>query len=552
MKGIHILAFTFAFTTIHIQNIAAQCSWITGSTETADYSADSWSFAIDEADNYYVAGGFRENFTADGLSFTSSSGVGIFIAKYTSAGDIVWGKVIETHDPSLTFLPKIEYVADHLYIAGSINGSLYESGTTYGDPAKFNFFLGKMTTDGAFDVIHTYRDSLVTSNTYVEGITHDNSNNIYITGRFQGYLFWGPETASSTSSTSFVTKFSSNADFIDFAKTSSPGSFTSRGWAMTADASNNIYFGGYFGKTLSYGSCIDSVTTATGFNPYIIKMDASLNCIWMQIGDGEQVFSPTYSLLTDADNNVYACGNFDDVITWDDVELHSTGGPFFLVKLDPGGDVLWAKNYGKVSSLGGQAATSLSFDSTGNIWMTGWQAETATYGTFTLSGQGVFGVHLDTSGNVLNAIKGKGLAVSYVSKTDNAGHLLIAGASEGDTIGINGAEFYYATDTSKGFFFAKYDACGGDAITGISELQNDIYVYPNPAHDVFTLQLNSDEAAQAELKLYDVTGKLTLTDKADLAQGSNTIEMKVHTIAGYYLLKVITDKKEYRARVLIE
>ncbi|MFN0276174.1 MAG: hypothetical protein ACKVPJ_10535, partial [Chitinophagales bacterium] len=465
-KLFSILFVTCSFIT---QNISAQCSWIRGSSETIDYSADAWGLAFDDADNYYVAGAFREDFTASGISFSApTKGQGYFVAKYDTDGNIIWGKVIEAFAESNTRLPRIHRVGERLYLAGASVAEIMIDGTSYGNEEADNVFLIGMNFDGGFDFINTFPDSAAVEPPYVAGITHNQQNNIYITGSFSGYLDWGPFTATSSTPTTFIAMFNSDGNILEFDKTSSPGSSQSRGWPITVDGDNNLILGGHFQNTLNYSPCVGELTVPTSDrNPYIMKMDSALHCEWVVVGDGVQEFSTTYGLVTDAENNIYACGNFNDSISFNGVGLTDAEGTFFIIKIDTGGTVLWAKAYGDNATTG-QAVSTLNFDAAGNLWLTGWHAAAADFGSVSFSGTGVFAVKLDADGNPLEGVSGDGLSTSYPSIIDNSGNLIIAGAAEGDEINFEGDGYEYSTNSSKGFFILRYyldsDSCSADTI----------------------------------------------------------------------------------------
>ncbi|MBC8047838.1 MAG: T9SS type A sorting domain-containing protein [Fimbriimonadaceae bacterium] len=561
MQRVIICFFIISFLFIYTQQINAQCSWVMGSSETADYSADSWSLTYDDEDNYYVAGAFREEFTASGISFNAPErGQGYFVAKYNTEGEIIWGKVIEAFAESISFLPKIERIDDRLFIAGAASNDIIVDGVNYGDADLYNIFLIGMDTVGNFEFVHTFPDSASAAFPYVAGITRDNQNKIYITGRFSGYLNWGPVTATSSSHTTYVAKFNSNGNFIDYDKTSSPGAATSRGWAITADSDNNVIFGGFFQNTLSFNTCFQELTEiSAGTSPYIVKMDSTFNCLWMIVGDKEQEFSPVYGITTDAENNIYACGNFKDTISFNGTILTDNEGTFFLLKLNSDGNVIWAKNFGNANTTG-QAASSVNIDSAGNIWVTGWQLVNSNYGAVTLNGEGVFAVKLDSSGNVLEGIKGEGLATSYASEIDNEGNLIISGAAEGEVISFDDAEGYeYSSGSSKGFFILRYyldsDSCIDDSIPdAINEIKiiNDLVISPNPSNGDFSIIYESNTTEEADILIYDVAGKQIQSAITHIYSGENNIPIHIEPAPGYYTVKMRTQKQLYVSRVLIE
>lgn len=69
----------------------------------------------------------------------------------------------------------------------------------------------------------------------------------------------------------------------------------------------------------------------------------------------------TFDLTTDGAGNIYLSGWFADTIRFGDVTLQSAGGQdMFLVKLDPGGRTIWARRFGGPASDGGNEIAVLS------------------------------------------------------------------------------------------------------------------------------------------------------------------------------------------------
>jgi hypothetical protein len=70
-------------------------------------------------------------------------------------------------------------------------------------------------------------------------------------------------------------------------------------------------------------------------------------------------------------------------------------------------------------------------------------------------------------------------------------------------------------------------------------------VYPNPVHDQINLQINSKEAANASVQLFDLNGRAVgiLGENIALRAGVNVKSFKVENYhPGLYSLKVSTDK----------
>lgn len=551
--------FTLMFCFICFET-SAQCSWVRGASESLDYNTDVWSVVSDSADNYYVAGAFRADFSADGVSFTApTKGQGYFVAKYDTDGNIIWGKVIEAFAESNTRLPRIHNMGDKIYIAGVSVDNIIVDGTTYGYEDFDNLFLIRLSLDGAFEFVNTYPDSSAAEPPYVAGITHNQQNRLYITGSFSGYLDLGPTTLPSNTPTTFICMFDADGNFVGVDKTTSPGSSQSRGWPVTVDADNKLLVGGHFQSSINYSPCNGDISVpSSDRNPYILKTDSALNCEWLVIGDGVQGFSTVYGLLTDADNNVYACGNFNDSITFGGITLHDDNGTFFLVKLDADGNVLWAKGYGS-NSTSGQAAASMSFDADGNIWLTGWHASAADFGSISFSGSGVFAVKLDADGNPIEGVEGNGLETSYASLIDNSGNLIITGGALGDEVAFDGDTIVYSDDAATGFFLLRYyldsDSCSADTtdVSIFDALEQEVFhVFPNPSSGNFELHFNNLNSTEGNIEIYAADGSLMYAEQITVLPGKNDIPVHTHLPKGMYAVTLTINNTSMVSRLIIQ
>lgn len=75
-------------------------------------------------------------------------------------------------------------------------------------------------------------------------------------------------------------------------------------------------------------------------------------------------------------------------------------------------------------------------------------------------------------------------------------------------------------------------------------------VYPNPASDMLTLQLNNNSNETATIIISDITGKIILKQASKADQGIIRISTS-HFSTGQYIVKMTTTDAEYSHRVLI-
>jgi hypothetical protein len=80
----------------------------------------------------------------------------------------------------------------------------------------------------------------------------------------------------------------------------------------------------------------------------------------------------------------------------------------------------------------------------------------------------------------------------------------------------------------------------------------DIKVYGNPVKDKLTFSYSSNETQMVNVKVYDITGKTLMSQKANIAEGSNMLSLSLNPTfkAGMYLVEVSNGSDRQVAKFL--
>ena len=195
-----------------------------------------YSIAVDALGNVYTTGFFQGTVDFDpgtGISnLTSSGDEGIFVQKLDANGNFQWAKSLG----GSSFSDNIGYsialdTSNNVYITGEFNG---------------NVFVQKMDTNGNILWEIFLESSLICIGF---SIVVDTSGNVYTTGYFQGTVDFDPGTGISNLTAFgtrgiFVQKLDTNGNFL-WAK-SFGGNGYSEGKSIALDISGNVYTTGYF------------------------------------------------------------------------------------------------------------------------------------------------------------------------------------------------------------------------------------------------------------------------------------------------------------------
>jgi hypothetical protein len=393
------------------------------------------SITTDISGYTYLSGYFRsKTLTLDGITLTNADTSGatydIFIAKFDASGNIIWAK----REGGVTndWVGKIHTDQNgNLYMVGRFTSpSIMFGGTTltYSGTNNPNYFITKYNSAG--NVI--WAQSVGNAFAHVQGIAVDTNGNIYVAGDFfSPTVTFGGITLTNTSAGNydiFLVKYNASGNVL-WAK-SVVGGQIDYAYDLTVDTSGDVIITGTFtSNSLTFGTI---TLTNTGSNDaYVVKYNSLGNVVWAKNAIGS---SQDYGngVSTDSNNNIYLTGLFSSSsITFDGIALTNSGNwDLFIVKLDPIGNVIWAKKAGGTSGdYGNGIATKQNGD---NFTIGNFASQTLSFGNYTLSrisSDDIFVVkHSDLGDPSWAAIAGgansdRGRSIS----TDNYGDVYIAG-----------------------------------------------------------------------------------------------------------------------------
>ncbi|MBI4929666.1 MAG: hypothetical protein HY841_02810, partial [Bacteroidetes bacterium] len=413
------------------------------------------SVASDGFGNLYMAGWYWSDtiiFGSDTLINAGVSGYPIgttdmFIAKYDTAGNILWAK---------------------------------RAGGTLGDSAL------SVTADafGNVYVVGSFKSSSITFGS----TTLTNAGGNYAM---------------------FIVKYDANGNVL-WAK-SAGGNNPDCPASVSSDASGNVYVAGTFrSSSITFGSTTLTNTNSGWAEIFIVKYDASGNALWAKSASGITGDYAT-SVSCDAFGNVYMAGySYSSSITFASITLpHINASDIFIVKYDTLGNVLWAQRAGGGGN--NDAAWSMVVDNSGNIYLTGeFSSNTIIFGSTILSSPNnsadIFVVKYDSSGSVIWAIRvgGNDADIPKSIVADASGYVYVAGYFESPSISFDATTLSTSAQIHK-MFIAKLGI-----VTGVNEFINkeEINIYPNPTGGVFNLKMGQFENLKMKsIEIYNVYGE---------------------------------------------
>jgi hypothetical protein len=394
-----IVALALAIIFLFVSSSFGQSSQVSyGWTKIMGGTSGDWGQAIitDSSGNVYVTGDFSGTVNF-GLDFgttdikTSAGSDDIYVTKINANGTYGWTRIMGgtagdygngiTTDSS-----------GNVYVTGDFSGTVnfgLDFGTTdIKTSAVYNdIYVTKINANG------TYGWTKIIGWINHEcglGIATDSSDNVYVTGYFEGTVNFGLDFGTTDIKTSaagrliFITKINANGTY-GWTRIMGATFMGARGDAITTDSSGNVYVTGYFVGTVNFGldfGTTDIKTSAGIIDIYVTKINANGTYGWTRIMGGIQDDHGS-AITTDSSGNVYVTGYFWGTVNFGldfgttDIKTSAGGMDIFITKINANGTYGWTKIMGGTWHDSGNAITT---DSSDNVYVTGAFGGTVNFG----------------------------------------------------------------------------------------------------------------------------------------------------------------------------
>ena len=337
-------------------------------------------------------------------------------------------------------------------ICSDVNGNVYVTGY-FGDTAIvfgtdtllnagiFNVFIVKYDSSGNVIWAHSPIDSGKDDQVSGTGIITDANGNVYVIGSYESSTIAFQGNTLNRQNGTFLVKYDPNGNVVWLDDLGSHA-----GYSLRSDPDGNIY-----------------ITGENAGQIFVAKYDSFGNEIWTKIWGVFGVRDGGEGISLDGYGNIYVSGGYSGTLELgtDTLGYGGVNGAAFIMKIDPSGNLIWAKSSKGRNGTSQDGAVSISTDVSGNSYITGSFTDTIIFGTDTLTNGGysnMFIVKYDSSGNVLWAKSpgDTGWCWAYGICTDPNGNPYVTGRF------INNVAF--GSDTLNGTydytFIAKYDQFG--------------------------------------------------------------------------------------------
>ena len=335
--------------------------------------------ALDKEGNCYLAGSFASNAQFGKDTLFSKGQHDMFIAKYSSKGELLWsrsgGGYYDDHAMAVTIDR-----AGNAYVAGYYKDTMWFSNGPLilgRRISLFNMFLAKYDSKGNLIWAKPIAGSNYQTQNEGLAIVADAKGMVYLTGYFQGEaMFDKINLTNHGTSALFIAKYDGMGKNIWVKSAGADGS-TVAGKGIAVNDAGDLYVTGSYTNTCLFDT-IRLVSKSLGYPElFLAKYNTAGDITWLRSTSSFGA-KTTYATSLDAEENPYVVGSFRDTATFGDETLSGMGTEnMFVAKYDPNGSIQWAKQVGRHGMVIGR---SVSIDKAGNLYIVGNFSDTADFG----------------------------------------------------------------------------------------------------------------------------------------------------------------------------
>jgi hypothetical protein len=548
-KAIFIMAALISLITMPVGVYSQTYQWVNSGGGLLPYDRGT-TICQDQYGNTYVSGiitGAYNNmvgrvgyFNDETLTFLGD--YDLFIAKYDQNGSQLW---VKNYGGYSKMSRQILYnpITNAIYLTGEFNVSCtFDAYTLF--ETNGHLFLAKFDLDGNCEWAKNF-------GSYITGYGSNSkiacmNDKIYITGSIQADGFFD---SYSVPEGGFLAKYNDNGQCL-WAKNIFRGIinpiYRVPAMPLSIKENNNDLF--ILAEKLSDSVCIDTIEFCEKryFSNILVRIDSSGNLIWAKQMGGPRVAFDC-SLAVDASGNSYFGNLFNSEysIFESDTVYGKNLRNFFLVRYDRNGIRKWVKQGYATCYSTDKLINCISIGLNDNIYLTGSITGDASFGKFdvkTDSAQEFYIARYNSEGECIGVFH-DGPGTGYEIFADNTGACLFTGRYGLNIAGPQEIKFGSCQMTTHGYddyFIAKIHASGM-----ISSNDNKLFVYSNPAHDIFHIALPDEFADENQLLLYvfDICGKAVI--KMTISDKRKVISVNIETQAKGIYNVLLTNGKNY-------
>jgi hypothetical protein len=511
--------------------------------------------ATDSDGNIYITGYFDKTINFGNIVLNSPFTTGIFLAKYSSSGNIIWAKSFQSGGSLNKGFGLTTDNTGNVYLSGSFNGAnlILGSVTLTQNSGYTSQFVVKLDSNGNAIWGRAIASPSGTIAQRDNDIAVDSNGAVIMAGNYYGGCIINGTQITSIGVGAYIIKYDAEGTLQWYRYPT--GATTIR--AIALDGSNNIYFTGDNSGKMSLGpNNFPTLGIFTG------KYNTSGDLAWLKqgvrdysvLGSGS-VYS--FDINADDSGNSVITGTYSGSISFSGNTLTETPivltppvNNSFVVKYDNSGNVLWAKKAiaTPVPTMNTHVrGTKVQFDNNGNVYICGITNTEINFDNIILTHDNdlpvpiMFIARYNAQGNVNWAKK---VCISSLFIDENYLGLIV----ENDNLVISGICYDNTTIgdipfTEGGIFIAKI----GIPVMSNSDFtkNNSITIFPNPVKDEITINSTNEFNA---VNIFNTLGQLVKVS-VNINEISHIVNVS-DLETGYYFIEVTSGKNKTQQKFI--
>ncbi len=221
-------------------------------TQTGNGQTQANSVATDSIGNVYVTGYYIDSAISFGSTTLPTPGNTsyVFLVKYNSAGTVMWAKGTGSSKNDNSYAVATNRLGQ-VFITGNFAATTVFGSYSLTNTATNSSYMFLACYDSLGNVLWAKSGSLGTYN-FGYGLATDKTNNVYVTGLFEGGITFDSVTSISSGKGVFITKYNTNGNVFWAANAAS--SNPPIGYGIAVDSALNIYVTGITNGAVNFGN----------------------------------------------------------------------------------------------------------------------------------------------------------------------------------------------------------------------------------------------------------------------------------------------------------
>jgi hypothetical protein len=280
------------------------------------------------------------------------------LARFDANGQARWGKMF-SGNRSVLGMRLVPAPEDRIAAIGEFEGKVDFGGGPIESDQGYLINTYVALFDGKGNWIWNQR--IGGDQTIATGVAVDPSGAVLVGGWFVRYVDFGAGPVQGVQTSVFIAKYAASGALQLHRAYLGSGAGASIA-ALTTDSAGDFIIGGSFDKKLDLGA-----GPMTGsYAAFVAKLDGSGNVLWSKSFDSTSSMS-VHDVALDPWGNVLVCGLLNGTTSPPlSLSAYLNGG--FVLKLDPDGNVVWARAF---DGTGERSAHLIASDALGNVYVAG-------------------------------------------------------------------------------------------------------------------------------------------------------------------------------------